>query len=581
MPVVMPTDSPKETPVEPVVEPTQGEPILFAASINEDADTRSMINNTTYGNKIVYGMPATEGGAIAEFHDGIEAEKDLKQSGFGVYAFYTGKKQIDATGDDKPTAIEDKEIVMLNQEVEWDDTNTQWTYSPKRFWPGNQSYISFFAYAPYTDSSSDPPYIGKKYDGVSEEYDYRKWDSDPDDPMYGTVTYLSNKDIITPVFYWKNEDQKDLLWGMARDNKNDALGEQVAAKGFPYKNIHRLSDGTLNWDFKHALARVKFSIVNFTGILDAYKSVAAGIPKGEFPAIVNGNSGIVYVGYTGEDTNIEYYEDAVNPQYTGYYAFLHEAPDNTSVLCHKFVDTNVNNVRLVITSVTLKNLVTSATLHYDNTSEVSVDNPAASYNKWLTADAWKPRWERKSIVKQDYQIKEALNKKLYVPESTFDGISSASGIDWWNHWWEEAPFVDTDTEPLIAVDNASKEHYLLMVPRSKDESVDERLEIVINYRVISKFTLAGSYSISSGAGDTRVLQDLNGGAAPSSKFSMTGVSGVEGQPMSVSIPITIDLEENHSYHIAMRLGKVMKVMFEVTQWDNGDNPITIEVPSFE
>ena len=573
MPVVMPTDSPKETPVEPVVEPTQGEPILFAASINEDADTRSMIDNTTYGNKIVYGMPATEGGAIAEFHDGIEAEKDLKDpddGGFGVYAFYTGQKLVDDPDESKkPKNMEDKEIVMLNQKVVWDDANTQWTYSPKRFWPANTSTMSFFAYAPYSSLPAKSPTIGSDYKKQTSGTMENVWTFNDD-----------NKDnVTTPYFAWTNAGQQDLLWGMARDNKNDALGEQVAAKGFPYKNIHRLSDGTLNWDFKHALARVKFSIVNFTGILDAYKSVAAGIPKGEFPAIVDGSSGIVDVGYTGEDTNIEYYEDAVDPQYTGYYAFLHEDLDNTSVLCHKFVDTNVNNVRLVITSVTLKNLVTSATLHYDNTSEVSVDNPAASYNKWLTADAWKPRW--KSIVKQDYQIKEALNKKLYVPESTFDGISSASGIDWWNHWWEEAPFVDTDSEPLIAVDNASKEHYLLMVPRSKDESVDERLEIVINYRVISKFTLAGRYSISSGAGDTRVLQDLNGGEAPSSKFSMTGVSGVEGQPMSVSIPITIDLEENHSYHIAMRLGKVMKVMFEVTQWDNGDNPITIEVPSFE
>jgi hypothetical protein len=87
-----------------------------------------------------------------------------------------------------------------------------------------------------------------------------------------------------------------------------------------------------------------------------------------------------------------------------------------------------------------------------------------------------------------------------------------------------------------------------------------------------------------GGENDRVFIDLNNyenSKTPAWNFSMTGVSGRRQPAVTVNVPIAIDLEENHSYHIAMRLGKVMKVMFEVTQWDNGDDAIQIDVPSFE
>ena len=80
---------------------------------------------------------------------------ELKGStGFGVFAAYTG---IYRYGDTSVTSD-----FMHNQQVEWE--NPAWTYSPVKYWPGgegengeNTQYISFFAYAPYSNAvGSDP-----------------------------------------------------------------------------------------------------------------------------------------------------------------------------------------------------------------------------------------------------------------------------------------------------------------------------------------------------------------------------------------------------------------------------------------
>lgn len=74
------------------------------------------------------------------------------EGGFGVFASYTGLykfNDVSVTSD-----------FMYNQHVTWDAVNTQWIYEPLKYWPNGESsipglnphYVSFFAYAPYSDN---------------------------------------------------------------------------------------------------------------------------------------------------------------------------------------------------------------------------------------------------------------------------------------------------------------------------------------------------------------------------------------------------------------------------------------------
>lgn len=66
-------------------------------------------------------------------------------SNFGVFASYTD-------GDWNETSLIN---FMYNQLVQRADANSEWTYSPLKYWPADQSYkVSFFAYAPYASQSN-------------------------------------------------------------------------------------------------------------------------------------------------------------------------------------------------------------------------------------------------------------------------------------------------------------------------------------------------------------------------------------------------------------------------------------------
>lgn len=91
----------------------------------------------------------------------IESESALREADFGVFAYYTGATAWGTVGSSTTPNF------MYNQQVTWDGTNSVWIYTPVKYWPndnnpadntgatGSQthSYVSFFAYAPYTSSS--------------------------------------------------------------------------------------------------------------------------------------------------------------------------------------------------------------------------------------------------------------------------------------------------------------------------------------------------------------------------------------------------------------------------------------------
>lgn len=65
----------------------------------------------------------------------------IKTKGFGVLAYYT--EQANFADTNKPN-------FMWNQQVTYDKTNTNWEYTPVKYWPTKVGdKVSFFAYAPY------------------------------------------------------------------------------------------------------------------------------------------------------------------------------------------------------------------------------------------------------------------------------------------------------------------------------------------------------------------------------------------------------------------------------------------------
>lgn len=100
------------------------------------------------GERVAIGF-TVEAGAPATRADGTMDLEALKEKGFGVFACYTG---IHRYSESSVTAD-----FMHNQEVVWDTTNQLWSYAPLKYWPNDSHFVSFFAYAPYSDGDAFSP----------------------------------------------------------------------------------------------------------------------------------------------------------------------------------------------------------------------------------------------------------------------------------------------------------------------------------------------------------------------------------------------------------------------------------------
>ena len=87
----------------------------------------------------------------------IGDDATLQANGFGVFACYTGLH--------KYSESDANASFMYDQKVEWSAANSHWVYEPLKYWPNgegeatsvtgeNPHYVSFFAYAPYSDGSN-------------------------------------------------------------------------------------------------------------------------------------------------------------------------------------------------------------------------------------------------------------------------------------------------------------------------------------------------------------------------------------------------------------------------------------------
>lgn len=87
-------------------------------------------------------------GRNAQGSRGTETDSNsIKNSGFGVLAYYTEQNNFADTNNNKPN-------FMWNQKVTHNGTN--WEYTPVKYWPTKvDDKVSFFAYAPYVAGDND------------------------------------------------------------------------------------------------------------------------------------------------------------------------------------------------------------------------------------------------------------------------------------------------------------------------------------------------------------------------------------------------------------------------------------------
>lgn len=194
---------------------------------------------------------------------GLMDTEKLKETGFGVFGFYTDNNDYDQ---------QRMPDFMYNQLVKHGGNG--WEYSPVKYWPNeygttaisdDQDKVSFFAYAPYVEVV---PSTGK----ITATPDSAKWgitgmsrNSASGDPL---IKYIASFDQDKSV---------DLLWGVCDDPQWSIVetgSKQLindGQKGFPWVNVFRPQgiDQRLKFTFHHALTQLS---VNIDAFVDGYNN---------------------------------------------------------------------------------------------------------------------------------------------------------------------------------------------------------------------------------------------------------------------------------------------------------------------
>jgi len=204
-----------------------------------------------------------------------------KNDGFGVFAYNTGAAEWASATSATPN-------FMYNQQVKWDASvaPAAWTYTPLKYWPndnqtadnnnatGSQthSYLSFFAYAPYTDkvtvSSTEynlDPATGWFKDGSSKEYV-----ATANTEAFGILSMTSNSTAGDPKITYRFKQTSgtydlsaannvDLLWGVRSAGtykEADGSDNTTTVETYNVNLTKQYTNEKVNFFFKHALAKL-------------------------------------------------------------------------------------------------------------------------------------------------------------------------------------------------------------------------------------------------------------------------------------------------------------------------------------
>lgn len=176
----------------------------------------------------------------------------LQEQGFGVFAYYSDSESYSETS--KPN-------FMYNQKVYVKENETEWSYSPLKYWPNEfgknaisegQDRLTFFAYAPYVQVNPSTGRIIKRV-------------GDGDNGIVALTNNTTSGDPYVKYYVDMDPDNRvDLCWGVAKADFTATVDEEAIntiPAGEPYIDVVKPATGSLiNFDFKHALAAVNVQI---------------------------------------------------------------------------------------------------------------------------------------------------------------------------------------------------------------------------------------------------------------------------------------------------------------------------------
>lgn len=235
--------------------------MLLAACSSEELNVQTPSPDVTDNAAVTFDAYALRGvtraGTAGDVTNG-----NIGTTGFGVFAYYTAST---------PYSKNAKPDFMFNQKVV--KTGDAWTYEPVKYWPNefgetaksdNTDYVTFFAYAPWTDfvpttGAPVPVTSATVTESVEHQQNYNiigiKDNETAGDPI---VQYRVDTDPATSV---------DLLWGVAANATDYAPiatnNRMQNVTGLPFLNLTKPSDASaskLNFRLQHALAKVKITI---------------------------------------------------------------------------------------------------------------------------------------------------------------------------------------------------------------------------------------------------------------------------------------------------------------------------------
>jgi hypothetical protein len=176
----------------------------------------------------------------------------LQNVGFGVFSYYSDSESYSETS--KPN-------FMYNQLVSVKPNETDWSYSPLKYWPNEfgknarsegQDRLTFFAYAPYVQVNPSTGRVIKR-------------EGDGDNGIVGLTSNTTSGDPY--VKYYVDMDPKkrvDLCWGVAKSAFTasvDGDAHNLVNEGWPYIDVVKPDVASkIDFDFRHALAAVSVQI---------------------------------------------------------------------------------------------------------------------------------------------------------------------------------------------------------------------------------------------------------------------------------------------------------------------------------
>lgn len=234
-------------------------------------------------NEIIETAPKADRSIRFDVYTGVQTKgtetttASIKTLNFGILGYKTSNAGWTVDGASATPA-------MYNEQVTYD--GTKWTYTNTKYWPTGDDKLSFFAYAPYDDASTDKgielspieqkgaPEItftqkaaaADLVDLVVADTKDRTYDADAVNPNDNKVGFTFNH-VLTKI-----DVKAKLIADYGADTKIVLKGLKLKSNAKLYKKAtYKMSDG--NWDYTAAKAWDTNGALDLDGILD--KSNAA------------------------------------------------------------------------------------------------------------------------------------------------------------------------------------------------------------------------------------------------------------------------------------------------------------------